>query len=78
MEHHGAGPGFPPQGALLPSIQRRRGCSLRAKLPAFGACGRRQQKQRYLTAHLPEVDAEVMPLGLESEPGKLGGFMGKP
>lgn len=36
------------------------GCSLRAKLPAFGACGRRQQKQRYLTEHLPEVYAEVM------------------
>jgi len=46
------------------------GCSLRAKLPAFGACGRRQQKQRYLAEHLPEVYAEVMSLGHER-----GGFL---
>ena len=36
------------------------GCALRARLPTIGWCGRRQQKQRWLVEHLPEVYAEVM------------------
>ncbi|CAE7241897.1 EHD1 [Symbiodinium sp. CCMP2592] len=35
-------------------------CALRARLPAFGFCGRRHRHQLWLSEHLPEVYAEVM------------------
>ena len=46
----------------LGHLDSQPGCALRARLPAFGWCGRRQQRQRWLTEHLPEVYAEVMTL----------------
>ncbi len=45
------------------------GCALRARLPTIGWCGRRQQKQRWLVEHLPEVYAEVMILEVHKRKG---------